>query len=229
MARIGQNQNELLDVIDAIRAIGEAEGSLPAERTLADRLNVKRHRLRRALQELRANGEFGARNERRGGARVRHGEALVQDTNPLEVIELRMMLEPGLARLAAVRATPLDIARIQRLSRTAPHADSGATDLAFHKAIASSARNRLAHELYALLRRVGSDARLKLANNRPACPNRVAQRDLEHQAIVEAILERDPDGAERAMLAHLIEVQRRILAYMAPVGAAGTLAPALSA
>lgn len=37
---------------------------------------------------------------------------MVQSTNPFEVMEMRLMIEPALARLAALRASPDEIARI---------------------------------------------------------------------------------------------------------------------
>jgi len=222
MDDIGPPPDHLAALTGALRALLAAEGALPAERKLAERLRVNRYRLRRALEALRATGEITPRSGRRVMTSARHGEALVRGTNPTEVIELRIMLEPGFARLAALRASPLDIVRIQHAARTAAGSDAGAVDLAFHKAIAAASRNHLAAELYALLRRVGTDARLRLGRDTPACPKRIQQRDAEHRAIAEAIAARDPDGAERAMRAHLAAVQRRILEQMAP----GVTAPA---
>src|SRR5689334_18879235 len=76
-------------------ASGEA---LPAERALAAQYGVKRHRVRQALALLREQGDLDA-SPRTNAA---DGESLIRSTNPLEVIELRLALEPALARLAAV-------------------------------------------------------------------------------------------------------------------------------
>ena len=57
--------NRLLNVL---RERFGADGSLPAERTIARQLNVKRHQLRGALEVLRANGEIGPPTSRRGGS-----------------------------------------------------------------------------------------------------------------------------------------------------------------
>lgn len=225
----GLPADDLQPLVEGLRSLLAAEGALPAERKLAERLKVNRYRLRRALEALRATGEIAPRSGRRGMSSARHGEALVRGTNPTEVIEMRMMLEPALARLAALRASPLDILRIQHAARTAAGSDAGAVDLAFHKAIAAGARNHLAAELYTLLRRVGTDARLRLGRDKPACPTRIQQRDAEHRAIAEAIAARDPDGAEQAMRAHLAAVQRRILEQMAPGLTTAPAQPALSA
>jgi GntR family transcriptional regulator, transcriptional repressor for pyruvate dehydrogenase complex len=224
----GRNEGGHGSLMNALRSMIAAGGALPPERMLAERLNVKRHSLRRALQELRANGELEAPAGRRRGPPARSGEILVRDTNPMEVIELRIVLEPVLARFAALRASPLDISRIQRLATTSQGVDAGAADLEFHKAVAAGSRNRLAAELYALLRRVGTDARLRLRQDKPVCLKRVVQRDLEHRAVADAIAARDPDAAEAAMRAHLSAVQRRVLEQMTP-GLTTASAAALSA
>jgi GntR family transcriptional repressor for pyruvate dehydrogenase complex len=190
-------------------------GRLPGERALATELGVTRHRLRGALARLRSEGALGAPNRRRNG-RARRDETMVRETNPIEVIELRMVLEPPLARLAALRASPADIARIRRAATTWGEDDAGSIDRAFHAAVAAGARNRLAADFYALLRKVGTDTRLALHASRPLCPKRIQQRDAEHRAIFEAIARRDPDGAEQAMRAHLAAVQRQILERLAP-------------
>jgi GntR family transcriptional repressor for pyruvate dehydrogenase complex len=189
-------------------------GQLPAERILADELGVTRHRLRRALARLRTEGVLAHRPRPPTGIGQRD-ETMVRGTNPVEVIELRMVLEPALARLAALRASPADIARIRQSATTWGEQNAGATNRAFHAAIAASARNALATDFYTMLCRVGTDTRLALPVQ-PPCPKRTQQRDSEHRAIAEAIARRDPDGAEGAMRAHLASVQRQILERLAP-------------
>lgn len=121
-----------------------------------------------------------------------------------------------LARLAAVRASPLEIARIERAATTAEGTDIGAADLNFHKAVATGSRNSLALELYALLRKVATDSRLQIGRDAPYCPNRLKQRDAEHRAIAKAIRERNPEAAEEAMRTHLAAVQQQILRRLSP-------------
>ncbi|MDB5410926.1 MAG: lldR 3 [Rhodospirillales bacterium] len=205
-------------ILESVRALTTAGGPLPSERALAAQLDVKRHQLRRALERLRESGEIATPPLRRGGPRsgIGRDEALVRSTNPVEVIELRIMLEPALARLAALRATPFDITRLERAATTPAGMDGGTADLVFHKLLAASARNGLAEEFYALLRKVGTDARLRVGVSNPGCPQRLQQRDAEHRAVVAAIAARDPDGAERAMREHLAAVQRRVLEGMSP-------------
>jgi GntR family transcriptional repressor for pyruvate dehydrogenase complex len=208
----GEEEDALVAALRAMIARGEP---LPAERALAGQLAVKRHRLRAALETLRSRGEVApARPGRRGTERG--ADDLVHLTNPVEVAELRLVIEPGLARLAAVRASPVEVARILRAASTAPGQAAGAVDLAFHMAVAAAARNALAAELYSRIRRVGRDVRVSIASPEGPCPNRLRQRDAEHRAVAEAIAARNAAGAEAAMRTHILAVQRRVMERLSP-------------
>jgi GntR family transcriptional repressor for pyruvate dehydrogenase complex len=211
--------HELEDIITALRTMA-LQQKLGSERAVAEILNVKRHQLRRALQALRASGELAPAKAKRGPLVGHNGENLVRATNPMEVIEMRIAIEPFLARLAALRASPFEMAAIEHAATTAAGVDSGVADLKFHKQIAASSGNKLAASLYDLLRRVARDARLQLNGAQPVCPKRVQQRDAEHRAIAQAVVVRDPDRAERAMRVHLTSVQRIIMERLNPLSAA---------
>jgi GntR family transcriptional regulator, transcriptional repressor for pyruvate dehydrogenase complex len=216
MVRQVRDEGAFNRLVKTLRERFATEGSLPAERTIAKQLNVKRHQLRGALEVLRANGEIGPPTSRRGGSGLWREESLIRTTNPIEVIEMRFAIEPSLARLAALRATPLEIAHILRAATTSGDVDTGAADLVFHKMMAASTCNNLAAALYMLLRQIGTDVRLRLGDSAGDNPQRRAQRDAEHRAVAEAIAARDADAAERAMPAHLSAVQRRIIDRLAP-------------
>ncbi|SON53787.1 putative L-lactate dehydrogenase operon regulatory protein [Hartmannibacter diazotrophicus] len=206
--------------MESLRNIIAQTGGLPPERTVAEELSVKRHTLRRALGLLRENGELEpARAGRRANTREPQGNNLINSTNPLEVMELRLMLEPALARLAALRASPAEIERIRRAATTAPGADPNGADMTFHKAIAAGSRNSLASELYVILHRVANDGRLRFTDSDAnLVPERVRMRDAEHLQIAEAIASRDPEAAERAMWQHLLAIQQKITGRLAPGG-----------
>ncbi|MGD9766977.1 MAG: FadR/GntR family transcriptional regulator [Pseudolabrys sp.] len=216
--RSADRVSDLTTLVDSVRGLAATAG-LGSERALADKLNVKRHQLRRALKVLRNNGEIAPAEPKRKALDARNGESLVQDTNPLEVVEMRLAIEPFLARMAALRASPLDMARIERAATTLAGTDSGAADLRFHKAIAAASGNHLAETFYGMLRQVASDARMRLGRNQPSCPKRIQQRDAEHRAIAATIAARDADGAEQAMRLHLVAVQKRVIEHLHPITA----------
>lgn len=219
MARTRQPEvsNDVTRLITQIRAmIGKGE-ELPPERLLADQLKVKRHRLRLALETMRDAAELPRPIIRRNNSPVLKSDVVVQGTNALEVIELRIVLEPAIARLAAVRASPVQIAKILEAATTPQGVTRTIGDIAFHKLLADSSGNQLAASLYAFLRRVGSDHRLHVPMASAITSERIQQRDQEHRAIAEAIAARSPDAAEQAMRQHLRRVQREIADRLNPL------------
>jgi len=217
--------SNLDDIIEAIRALQKTGDKLPSERDLAERLNVKRHQLRKALALLRESGDIAPAAARRSRSKLtQYSDELVGLTNPIEVLELRLLVEPGHARLASLRASLPDINRITEAATTPDTAVPSEVDLAFHTAVAEATRNNLASTFYRMLRRVGVDARLKVASSatKASCPKRISMRDAEHKRVADAIARRDPDAAEAAMRAHLQSVQRLIYANEPPSGVAGS-------
>ncbi|MBM3405920.1 MAG: FadR family transcriptional regulator [Betaproteobacteria bacterium] len=217
--RIPAVDSGYLALLSQLRDRVSRGGALPSERDLAAELGVTRHQLRRALAELRERGELGVSQSPRGLGRS--AKSLVRRTNPIEVAELRAVLEPALARMAAVRATPIDVRRIQRASITLAEQQSASADLDFHTAIAAATGNRLAADLYALLRQVGRDARLHLSPVRERPADRLRQRDAEHQRVAQAIALRDPEAAAQAMQAHMQMVQRQVVERIATADRTG--------
>jgi DNA-binding FadR family transcriptional regulator len=207
---------DLQQIVTAVRAMA-AQRKLGSERATAEALKVKRHQLRRALRALRANGELAPAEAKRKPLIGHNGESLVRATNPMEVIEMRIAIEPFLARLAALRAAPFEMAAIEEAATTGAGVDSGAADLKFHKLVAAASGNKLAASLYGLLRRVARDSRVRINTSLPPCPKRTQQRDAEHRAIAQAILTRDPDAAERAMRLHLAAVQKLVIERLNPL------------
>lgn len=97
---------------------------LPPERAMADALGVSRASLREAVDVLTASGVLTSEPGTRGGTFVATGFApleLVRSSageTPGEVAELlqaRRMLEPQVARLAAVNASDADLELLQRI------------------------------------------------------------------------------------------------------------------
>lgn len=206
-------------LVDTIRGIIARTGGIPPERDIAQELNVSRHALRRVLKLLRASGELGEARAGRRASAERPQNNIINSTNPFEVMEMRLVLEPALARLAALRASPAQIDLIQRAATTQPGTEPNAADMIFHKAIAGGSRNGLASELYVLLHRVANDARLRFTDSDAALlPERVRARDAEHARIAAAIAARDPEEAERAMWEHLAVTQQKIMSRLAPGG-----------
>lgn len=192
-SRVRQVAPDILRIAERIRENYPDQTALPAERKLAEDLGINRYVLRQALHHLRAQGAIAPAQPRAQPRKARSKpDDLVSMTNPLEVAELRRMMEPVFARLAAMRATPSDIAAMQKELDSG--GAGGARDL--HLLIAQSTGNTLAAELFSLLRRIEEDARLGgAAGSRDTSAEDVERR----RAIVDAIASRAPDKASAAM------------------------------
>jgi DNA-binding FadR family transcriptional regulator len=203
---------------------GHGEWRLPAERDLAVSMGVGRRAVRRAMEVLEAEGLIW-RHQGKGtfsgsGPALKHQllDGLANRTNPIEVMEVRMEIEPALARLAAMRASPEQIALLERLVQKTAQADDDDSwelwDSALHRRIAQAGSNGLMLALFDFVHRIRQDVfwrRVRATARTQA--RRIASVD-EHVAIVEAIANRDAAGAERAMRRHLTAINANLQSLM---------------
>ncbi len=217
-----ENSSRALAVLrERLAVLHDGDGRLPPERDLAAELGISRRALRRALEVLEAEGLIW-RQQGKGtfvGNRPSVAGDLARDlagrTNPVEVFEVRLHVEPTLARHAALRATQHDIAHMRRLNERIRAADDDDSrelwDEALHRQIAQSARNALflgVHEIVDEVRRDEAWRSLRVrARNDAARATYVAQ----HDAIIDAIAARDPAAAAAAMSTHIRTLSHNIL------------------
>jgi DNA-binding FadR family transcriptional regulator len=191
---------------------------LPPERHLCDELGVTRAELRKALAVLEIKGLV----ERKVGvgtfltdapdlhapeAEPYSLKALAEQTSPHDAMETRLTLEPELASLAAIHATPRQLADLRQLSEAMRGSTDWATyerlDAEFHALIASAAGNTLLSELFKIVNAV----RLAVVWKRLAVPPDgppVGYHSFgEHEAILDALDHRDRARAHAAMRAHI--------------------------
>jgi DNA-binding FadR family transcriptional regulator len=211
--------------LDAATRAGERQ--LPPERQLAAELSVGRGALRRALEVLEAEGQIwrvqgkgtflGARPANMSGL-----EDLPSRINPLEMMEVRLEVEPTLARLAAIRASAEDVEMMRRLARRiAAATDAEGRELwdsALHHRIAETAGNRLFVGIFELIDKVRQDARFQ--SLRELARARAGQGSVltQHDRIIDRIAAHDGAGAEAAMRDHLETVTSRLAAAMGSRG-----------
>ena len=201
---------------------------LPPERELAERFKVSRPSVREALRTLESMGLIEIRLGEGTFVRGISVDSLVEPLALViltqravvgELFEARRLLEPPIAALAARRSTKDEIQEMERiLEEQAREVTAGRTglaqDAAFHAAIASSAHNRaitrIVHALIDLLTQSREESL-----QTPGRPRRSHQ---DHRRILKAIQRRDSASAERAMLDHLVAVERLIMGRRAEDG-----------
>lgn len=193
-----------------------AKGSrLPPERKLAEILDLSRAELRKALAVLESEGRI-YRHVGRGTFVTAPPDlvqtpaslaALTERTDPYDAMMARLTLEPELAQLAALHATPLQISRTQALTTEIRMATTWVeyerNDHAFHDLIAQSAGNVLLHELHKIMNAVRQVVVWRQISSGLLGPPPDYHSFDEHDAIVAAIAKRDRAAAKTAMRTHL--------------------------
>lgn len=196
------------------------QGRLPAERVLAEEFGVSRSALRIALGVLEAEGRIwrhvgrGTFVGERPSVDAPALSALVNQTHPEEVMEVRLVLEPRITALSARRATVADIEAMDRCVRKAETANDVATfelwDGAFHRAVATGAHNTLLLALFDAVNAIRQEAiwgRLKEAS---LTSTRQSLYNKQHAACITAIRDRNAADAERHMVDHLEAVRENM-------------------
>ncbi len=195
---------------------------LPPERALSRELGISRGTLRQALERLEARGKLW-RHVGQGtfvGARPAGGDARLsvvsQATSPHELMEMRLILEPQIARFAATRATEQEIAHMRHCVRkTGVVTESQAYELwdaTLHRAVAQAAHNTLVIAVFDAVNEVRSMTEWGRLRDIV-----VSSREVQlawwrqHEEFVEAIANRDATRAEEAAREHVEMVLRQML------------------
>ena len=213
-------------VITQLRAyLAQAElpedGRLPAERELSDALGVSRTELRKALTTLESEGQLW-RHVGKGtfvGSRpidtFADIAALAKRTNPAEVMRVRLIMEPEIARAAALTATPMHLDEMRtcvlRMRDAGSWRQYESWDNRLHRTIAEATQNSLLVGLFDTINAVRRAVTWGRLRTTPLKPSSDHHSFAEHDIIVEAIANRDMSGAAAAMRAHLQTVERKLL------------------
>ncbi len=197
------NEDAIESVVKKIRDLTSDGGSLPAERILADRIGVNRYAVRKALSLLRAGSEIPASRPRSSGRRRVEPRSIADMTSPAECWEVRLSIEPEIARRAAIRGTLSEIQAIEAAhAQSEPSVFDLENDIDFHRAIAVASHNALALHLIEQVMDITRDPSFR--SKFPAFTTETGWR--HHQMIMEAIRDRRAADAENAMRLHLTAI-----------------------
>ena len=233
------NRNNHSDIaLDNLRRLlanqsPDKENRLPSERELATRFNVSRRALRIALDVLEDEGQIW-RKQGQGtfsGERRPVGNMLAKQiadfTNPIEVMDVRIEIEPALARMAAARATPALVEQLERLAQKAEQSTDVATwehwDSAFHSKIADASGNQLFIAIMGIIDEIRRSGSWQQFRTRVRSTGRNTLSVAQHDAILDAIRRFHPRDAEEAMRTHLISLREAVIGEIG--GVARTQAP----
>jgi GntR family transcriptional regulator, transcriptional repressor for pyruvate dehydrogenase complex len=199
----------------------KAGDQLPSERELSETFQVSRTSVREALRALETQGLVVSRTGMGNFVADLPIESLVaplarmliEEKNALaDIFEVRKLIEPQIAALAAERATTGDIARMKRLlDKQREQVERGATgveaDTEFHFAIGQATQNQAVTKLVSGLLEVLSKSR---EESLQTDARRTASIE-SHRAIVASIEAHDQTQAREAMRYHIEQVARSVL------------------
>ena len=218
------NSNYALEKLRALLQSNslDADGKLPTERTLSEILGVSRRSIRRALEVLEAEGRIWRRQGsgtfagKRPDGWSNHVDSIIADTDLMEIMEVRLRVEPQLAQLAAIRAKAADIERMYDLvKKIYESTDADGRELwdgALHRQIAQCAGNSFFLTIFDVINRVRQDEAWQAIRERARSASRTREvTHGQHTAIVDAIAARDPGKAGEAMRQHLLTLQESLI------------------
>ncbi|MCI8371857.1 MAG: FadR family transcriptional regulator [Lachnospiraceae bacterium] len=204
-----QIEDELMNYI--LQEPIEIGQRLPNEFELAEKFGVGRSTIREAVKGLVSKGILEVK--RGSGTYVMNTRSMEDDPLglsrlqdkyklALELFEVRLMIEPDIAALAAEFAAKEELKQLLQLcDETEQMYINGKNhiqkDIEFHTCIARCSKNRVVETLIPII----NTAVLTFAN----LTHRTLMKETieTHRAVVNAILNRDPVGARCAMVMHL--------------------------
>jgi len=201
-----------------------AGARLPAERKLMNMLSVSRTSLREAIRTLETMGVLRVVPGRGTYVREDAVSSYSEDwyawlmghrLEVVQILEMHEALEVKVAELAAVRASPEQVAALERqveLMRRAADDDDREglvnADAAFHRIVREASGNEVITRLLGDLEGTVDSTRHALMS----LPSRVRRVIPDHEAILEAIRAGDDEMASATTLAHIRRSKEELIA-----------------
>jgi len=189
---------------------------LPAERELAEQFTVSRTAVREAIKALREKGLVEIRlgrgtfvtNGAAGAVRHSLGLLLKAENGFVNLAEVREILEPEIAALAATRITEENILAMTEAVETMETALDNVeifveADLDFHLALAEATQNPIIPSLMDSIIDLLREQRKRTGN----VEGGLARGQYHHKRILETVIQRDSVAARQAMHEHLLQVR----------------------
>ncbi len=195
---------------------------LPGERELSEVFQVSRSSVREALRTLETQGFLESRQGDGTYIASKPVESLVsplasaifsEKDSQMELFEMRRLIEPQLAYLAAERATQEEIAMMEQalvLQEEAIARGETGTDVdkSFHYIMAKATKNKVLLRLTDSMRDLLAESRDKYLQ----VEGRPDKSILRHRQVLDAIKARDGELAAQVMLEHVLDIEECLFA-----------------
>lgn len=204
-----------------IEGVYKAGDKLPSEKVLMDTFNVSRGSLREALRTLEELGFIIVKSGVLGGAYVlgNGGQSftrnlydmiLVEHISFEEIFQLRLILEPGLAGLAAKHRKADDIKSIEEANKTRQSALKVekipvVVNIDFHQAVAKASGNRMGALILDAIALVCQDEFKRISLSLDDHKTIFGY----HKKILECIKKKDEQAASKLMYEHILDTISR--------------------
>lgn len=195
------------------------EERLPAERALAEKFGVSRGTIRSVLEILEQ--QHLVTRQIGSGTYVSHQEITNQQeissiTSPIEMVEVRIAIEPKIVRLAIANASSRDLEKLRDALRLCEACDGDSdkfarADTSFHIALALCSRNKLMYWLYERISEVRRHSQWRSMKSKLLTSERMDYYNSQHRSLYEAIAARDTARAVKLIKDHLYGVQDDLL------------------
>ncbi|MEU6348173.1 GntR family transcriptional regulator [Streptomyces sp. NPDC047072] len=200
---------------------GDVEpGAALSEAALAEEFGVSRTPVREALKQLQTEGLVEIR------PRVGTFVTIPSRREITELFEMKELLEGAAARLLAQRGRVPEIDELERNLREADEAVRrddreryAELVLEFHDLLLTGSDNSKLQAHYRVL--MNQLAYARLVNTSLSRPGRPLQSDREHHLVLQLILEKDADSAERVMREHVRASRQALLSALPLAGPPG--------
>ncbi|QTJ40993.1 FadR family transcriptional regulator [Dolosigranulum pigrum] len=213
---VEQTADKILDyIIENNLSTGD---KLPNEYNLAEDLSVSRSTIREAIRALTSKNVLEVKrglgtfvSEKRGVSEDPLGFSLLNNTHKLieDLFELRFLLEPRMAELAAINANKEDIYELKEIKkriesevekRGSKHFE---LDIKFHSLIAEASGNLAMIQIVPII-----NQSIWLYNSNSYTSNKIKKEMIiSHEEILEAIVLKKPESAYKAMEKHINTVR----------------------
>lgn len=197
---------------------------LPPERQLAELFQVSRNSVREAIKSLEQQGVLVSRpgsgtfvaDQSEANLTQALERAFLRERHRLsDIFELRLLLEPQIAFLAAQRITDSECRRLDEMIAQQELALDASNvyrehDQAFHDFIAACTGNQAIGRLMEQIQDMLIESRDEALQSRRRCEDSFAG----HTRLAQALRDHDPDRAREAMTLHLRQTQQHLFTNM---------------
>ncbi|AXT50463.1 FadR family transcriptional regulator [Aquimarina sp. BL5] len=197
----------------------EPGDKLPAERILAEKLGVSRNQLRQAIQRLEFYGlvkKFPQSGTRVSNIGVTALNGMMTDILQLQepdfksLVETRLILETNAVRLAATRRSDEHLRQIQAAHEAySEKAINGLNaveeDLMFHLKLSEASGNSVINSLMLV---ITPEIITRFVANKVCNKDENHLLIKEHQSIIDAIVDKDPDRAVAKLEEHFKDLYK---------------------